>query len=167
MAPSQPAPDAHAQVAAMLALLEQTRPGVVEQLRVDALTELGSWPDVRVDLVPEVSGAGGCSVTGSYHDEMHPPVLCVAQSASVRRRQFTVLHEFGHHLQNTDIGLAEQLLQRNDRFEEDVCDLFAARVLLPDSLVAGCFDERTPTAGDVVRLYQASSASRAACVVRA
>jgi hypothetical protein len=107
-------------------------------------------------------------VAGSYGDDKDPPVLYVALSASVRRRQFTGLHEWGHHLQNTDPDLGTAvLLADEDRFEDDACDLFAARVLLPDALVAGCFGDRTPTPGDIVALYQESSASRAACVVRA
>ncbi|MGH3947582.1 MAG: ImmA/IrrE family metallo-endopeptidase [Pseudonocardiaceae bacterium] len=153
----------------MLDLLERDRPGVLDRLRVDALAELHTWPDVQVRLVAETSAtAGRCSVAGSYDDDQQPPALYVARSASARRRQFTVLHELGHHLQNTDPNLGTAvLLADKDRFEDDACDLFAARVLLPDPLVAGCFGDRTPTAGDIVALYDKSSASRAACVVRA
>jgi hypothetical protein len=128
---------------------------------------LTGWPEIQVRLVDEQYGAGGCSVAGRYDDLMHPPALCVARSASHRRRQFTVLHELGHHLQTNDIDLATTSLDFDDEATDAACDGFAARVLLPDDLVAGCFADRTPSAGDIVRLYQASTASRAACVVRA
>lgn len=158
-----------AQVTAMLDLVERTRPGALDRLRGDALTELGTWPEIQVQLVPEVSpSVNGCSVAGSYDDDLVPPALRVAESASRRRRQFTVLHEYGHHLQNTDVDLGTAVIRADgDRFEDDACDLFAARVLLPDPLVDGCFGQQTPTPGDIVALYWASSASRAACVVRA
>lgn len=152
----------------MLELLEHDRPGVLDRLRVDAIEELHTWPDLQVQMVAEAFSTGGCSVAGSYGDDKQPPALYVALSASVRRRQFTVLHELGHHLQNTDPDLGDAVvLATGDRFEDDACDLFAARVLLPDSLVADCFGDRTPTPGDIVALYTRSSASRAACVVRA
>jgi hypothetical protein len=156
------------QVAAMLGLLERHWPGAGDRLRVDALAEFRTRSDVQVAIVPETLAGGGCSVAGSYGDETEPPTLYVARSASVRRRQFTALHEFGHHLQNTDPDLGEAVvLADDDRFEDDACDLFAAQVLLPDALIAGVFGDRTPTSGDVVALYEKSSASRAACVVRA
>ncbi|MEN3539354.1 ImmA/IrrE family metallo-endopeptidase [Microbispora sp. ZYX-F-249] len=157
------------QVTAMLDLLERDRPGMLDRLRTDALAELQTWPEVRVHLVTEaLPTAEGCSVAGSYGDEEQPPALCVVRSASTRRRQFTVLHELGHHLQRTDLDLGTAVvLADGDRFEDDACDLFAARVLLPDSLVASCFDDRTPIPGDIVALYRKSSASRAACMVRA
>jgi hypothetical protein len=155
------------QVQAMLRMLDRERPGVIERLYADALTELTGWPEIQVRLVDEQPGAGGCSVAGSYDDLMHPPALCVARSASHRRRQFTVLHELGHHLQTNDIGLATTSLDFDDDATDAACDSFAARVLLPDDLVTGCFADRTPSAGDIVRLYEASTASRAACVVRA
>jgi hypothetical protein len=153
----------------MLDLMERAKPGALDRLRVDAIAELSAWRDVQVQLVPEVSSSvDGCSVAGSYEDELVPPALRVAESASPRRRQFTALHECGHHLQRTDLDLGKTVIgAEGDRFEDDACDLFAARVLLPDSLADGCFGERTPTPGDIVELYRASSASRAACVVRA
>jgi hypothetical protein len=151
----------------MLRVLDRERPEVIERLRVDALTELAGWPDIQVRFVDEQVGTGGCSVAGSYDDSFHPPALCVARSASYRRRQFTVLHELGHHLQTNDVELATTLLGFDDGATDAACDGFAARVLLPDDLVAGCFAGGAPSAGDVVRLYQGSSASRAACVVRA
>ncbi|GAA3346627.1 hypothetical protein GCM10020358_58340 [Amorphoplanes nipponensis] len=167
MAPDRNSAAVTAQVKAMLRVLGQQRPDSVERLCADALAELEGWPEIRVRLVDEHVGAGGCSVAGSYGDDADPPELRVARSASHRRCQFTVLHELGHHLQNTSFELAENLLTAADWVEDAACDRFAARILLPDELVAACFAEATPTAGDVVRLYQASTASRAACVVRA
>ncbi|MET7423618.1 ImmA/IrrE family metallo-endopeptidase [Dactylosporangium sp. NPDC005555] len=123
---------------------------------------------MQVKLTAEVQTSGLCSVAGGYKPATMPPSLWVANASSPGRRQFTVLHELGHHLQNTDPGLGTGLLNADeDGFEDAACDLFAARVLLPDDLVAACFGDRTPTPGDIVALYRRSTASRAACVVRA
>lgn len=158
-----------AQVAAMLDLVERIHPGSLDRLRVDALAELATWPEIQLNSVAEVEPSDdGCSVAGSYDDDLVPPEVRIALALSLGRRQFTGLHEYGHHLQQTDIDLGKAVVGASgDRFEDDACDSFAARVLLPDDVVDGYFGPRTPTPGDIVALYKASSASRAACIVRA
>ena len=54
------------------------------------------------------------------------------------RRYFTILHELGHYLQQTDDDLAETLMSisstnYNKRFEEGACNRFASLSLLPDA----------------------------------
>lgn len=56
------------------------------------------------------------------------------------RRNFTLLHEIGHYLQQTDFDLAMRLQAISDkstdkRFEEDACNLFASEALLPRKYV--------------------------------
>lgn len=151
----------------MLEILEEQSSGATLRLREDALTELRSWGDVQVLDIDENNDVSGCSVAGTYNFYTSPPVLGVAKSASHRRRQFTVLHELGHHLQKCDAKLAvavRRVGKDHDLFEDAACDSFAAKVLIPDSFEAE-LGERSPSASDVIRLFDSSSASRAACSV--
>ncbi|MDV3136378.1 ImmA/IrrE family metallo-endopeptidase [Mycobacterium sp. 29Ha] len=160
------AAEAQVQAEAMLAVVEQVRPGLLGRLRVDPLSELGHWPGLSVAVVDETPGAEECSVAGSYQSS--PPTLVVAASRSPGRRNFTVLHEFGHHLQQTDIDLGNRLFQCGDpdQFEEQSCDAFAAQILLPDNALRAALDPRGPTPQDVVDLFTTgSAASREACCV--
>ncbi|MFE9485248.1 ImmA/IrrE family metallo-endopeptidase [Streptomyces sp. NPDC006641] len=161
---------AMAQAAEMVRVLEERQPGAAGRLAVDALDELRSWPTLQVRLVEEVQGDGsGCSVAGSYRDDLVPPAVVVAVAASPGRRQFTALHELGHHLQQTDevLGEAVMAVDASEEFEDLACDAFAARILLSDDLAATHIEARGPTADGVAGLYRSSLASRAACCVRA
>ena len=156
----------------MLDVLDQRYPGAVEELRSNALRVLQDWDDIQIELVgddPLNTQGSRCSVAGSYRHDFDPPKIQVARSASPGRRQFTALHELGHHLQRTDEDLGEAVIGADDyeRFEDAACDAFASQILIPDDLVTGIVDSRGPTASDVVALFQQSSASRAACCVRA
>jgi hypothetical protein len=124
---------------------------------------------VRVSHVPDTDVGDGCSVAGSYRGDTTPPTLCIAWSASPGRRQFTALHELGHHIQQNDTGLAIAFITSFDPqgFEEAACNLFAGRTLLPDDLVDRHVGSRGPTAAEVADLFAGSPASRAACCVRA
>ncbi|MEW9531722.1 ImmA/IrrE family metallo-endopeptidase [Microbispora sp. NPDC049125] len=164
-----------AQVAAMLRVLEQVSPGAATRLGTDPFAALSTFVDLEVRLVPEAatdshSGNSECSVAGVYIYDAVPPVLGVATSASAGRRAFTVLHEFGHHLQQTQTTLADLLLEQSDAgitLEDAACDAFAAEILLPTSLVDRFVGTRGPTAAQIVDLWQTSVASRAAACVRA
>ncbi len=164
-------PSAERQAAAMLGVLQARRPGASVQLRRNALHSLAQWTgELRVRLVDEITGADrGCSVYGGYRHDTDPPSIVVAATASVRRRQFTALHELGHHLQKSDLALGEYLLEspQSKVLEDLSCDAFAARVLLPDDMTDLCLGQGTPTSDAVAALYRASGASRAASCVRA
>jgi Zn-dependent peptidase ImmA (M78 family) len=156
------------QAMVMLAALERDHPGALAALRADPLGELQRWPQIRVCLVSETDGSR-CSVAGSYQHATSPPALLVSRSRSVRRRGFTGLHELGHHLQQTDLELGQRLfaVEDSEELEEEACDAFAARVLLPDDQVAAHIDPRGPTATSVAEMFHSSRASREACCVRA
>jgi Zn-dependent peptidase ImmA (M78 family) len=161
--------EAPAQADAMLVTVERLHQGALPALRQDPIAILQAWPEVRIVLVPEVGDGDRCSVAGSYRDDTDPPTLTVGMSRSRRRRGFTALHELGHHLQQTDPELGQRLFtsQDSEGFEEESCDAFAARVLLPHEMIADHFDRRGPTADSVVELFRRSKASREACCVRA
>jgi len=157
-----------AQVEAMMTVWE-SRSGSVEALTLDAFEVLKERDDVTVVSVPEFvpqDSQLGCSVAGGY--KWDPPTLIVTESMSRRRQQFTLLHELGHHIQKTDIGLGTIVVehQQPEEFEDACCDSFAARVLLPDDLVDAHVPGRGPTVQGAIELFEASNASRAAICVR-
>ncbi|MFE0029958.1 ImmA/IrrE family metallo-endopeptidase [[Kitasatospora] papulosa] len=160
---------ARTQAAAMITELETARPGAVELLAQGALAELRTWPELTVKDVPENEAAQGCSVAGAY-DYGPPPRLSVATSNSHARRDFTALHELGHHLQKNSFDLMEPFSKEADRgvlLEDAACDAFAAQILLPAHLVDQHLDAKGPTASAITLLWETSRASRMAVCVRA
>jgi hypothetical protein len=162
--------EALAHASAILEELTRIDAGAAEELRTNTLKVLLAWPNLRLEMVPEVT-AGGCSIGGEYRraSGTDPATLLVATSTSERRRNFSALHEFGHHLQRTTMSVLQRLAvsPNPDALEEAACEVFAARILLPDKLVDPVFGPRGPTAEAVAELYRRSEASRAACCVRA
>ncbi|MCX5000754.1 ImmA/IrrE family metallo-endopeptidase [Streptomyces longwoodensis] len=160
---------ARTQAAAMIQELEAARPGAAERLAHGALAELRTWSELTVLEVEENLTEQGCSVAGAY-DFGPPPHLSVAKSASRARRDFTALHELGHHLQKNTLALMEPFATQPDGgllLEDAACDAFAAEILLPAPLVHQHLDTKGPTASAITQLWQASNASRMAVCVRA
>lgn len=157
------------QAEAIASCVEEAHPGALARLRLGALAELDTWPEIQVRLVPDEDAGRDCSVAGSYDSDASPPALYVASSASPGRRQFTGLHEAGHHVQRNNYELAAAFLMSVDpaALEEGACNLFAATTLLPDEVVGNYIGERGPSAADVAALFAGSRASRAACCSRA
>ncbi|MGH2732282.1 MAG: ImmA/IrrE family metallo-endopeptidase [Actinomycetota bacterium] len=148
-------------------LVEKLDQGTCDALRTNPLASIPPAFGIEVRLRAESSSAGTCSVDGSYFDQ--PPRISVALSASHGRRYFTALHELGHYLQRNDLEIMDALVADDDPWdlEEEVCDVFAAEVLLPPELVGGIIGDAGPTAQEVARLFRQSQASREACCVRA
>lgn len=160
--------DAAGQVDAMLAVWA-ARGGVLGDLTLDAFAALSIRDDLAVLRVPEfvpLDSQLACSVAGGYRWD--PPTLVVTESMSRRRQQFTLLHELGHHIQKTDIPLGTVIVEHREpeAFEDACCDVFAARVLLPDDLVDEHISPRGPTVSSATDLFETSNASRAAICVR-
>ncbi|MFE2540985.1 ImmA/IrrE family metallo-endopeptidase [Actinacidiphila glaucinigra] len=162
------------QAQAILAVVERYHPGRLDALRTDTLVELRTWrAEIRLWMDDPHSGWGPCSVDGEYNDETMPPSLHVG-GASPREQAFTALHELGHHLQQQSDSDLRALLSLSDwnwsesaALEEEACDAFAARVLLPEPHLPDALRKAGPTAADVVALLSSSHASREACCVRA
>ena len=155
----------------LLENLDARRPGVVGRLRADPFVELHGWSDeVAVRRVPIHSLHGGCSVIGQYSDDTDPPTLSVLDGGSSGQRRFTVLHELGHHEQRGDLPWFDAALAKQSdngrRLEEQVCDSFAAEVLLGQDVVDRVLGEEAPSAESVLLLREETGASRAACCVR-
>ena len=162
-------PAATEQAMRMVVLLQASDPDLLAALSDDTLAALEQHPEVTLRLVPESDTGGGCTVAGGYRGSETPPALLVTTSLSRRRRAFTALHEFGHHLQRTSLDLAEVLLEHDadEHLEEAACQVFASRVLLSDALFTPLTPVRGPDATTVAEFYARSNASRAACCVRA
>jgi hypothetical protein len=163
--------EVQAGVVKVAAALEALWPGAAGELAEDPCEVLATWDQVELRYVPAVEADSRCSVAGAYvYEEGQIPVLAVARSTSAGRRAFTALHELGHHLQQMDVDLAQELASAGTRgpiLEDAICDAFAAAVLLPDALVDQHIPAAGPTVYDVGDLNAASSASRAAVCVRA
>lgn len=157
------------QATAMITELETHRPGARDDLATSALAKLQTWQELTVRLVPDDQTGGGCSVAGTYLPGP-PPELAVARSSSLPRRDFTALHELGHHLQQNSFQLIESFDGEPDGgllLEDAACDAFAAEILLPAPLVKAHLPAAGPTAGDILDLWRAAGASRMAVCVKA
>ncbi|MEU3475323.1 hypothetical protein [Rhodococcus sp. NPDC006774] len=107
----------------------------------------------------------GCSVDGLYRPD--PPTITLARTGS-GRDNFTVLHEFGHHLQAHDEAWQDILWKIGQPLrgwiEEDLSDVYASTVLIPDHFLdpTARFSSQT-----LVSLFEKTRASRQAVLVRA
>ena len=118
---------------------------------------------LTLSLVPETEE---CPLHGIYFAERGS--VTVVRTASQGRVRFSALHELGHHLvAETRMGLDFEEAQDPQSLEERVCDAFAAAILLPDELIDQHIPDRGPEASDVMELWEASHASRAAACVAA
>lgn len=158
------------QVTAMLKYLDSLDPGLRGELFSDAIATLSVRDDVLVRLVPDIDVTSSpCSVAGAYLADNDPPILAVAESTSHRRRAFTVLHELGHHLQQSVFQLMDLPTGQPDggiALEDAACDSFASALLLPKKLVDQHFTVEGPSAVSTVLLWESANASRAAVCVR-
>jgi hypothetical protein len=120
----------------------------LESLRgLTSFQELGEDPESALLRHPEVtieydtSPLPGCSVYGYYRPGT-PAIILVHPSLTPQRDNFTVLHEFGHHVQRMHVSWADVRYgvptKQGAAIEERVADAFAAEVLLPTaSMLAG------------------------------
>jgi Zn-dependent peptidase ImmA (M78 family) len=149
-------------------LLAGVDPDLVIRLAEDTFDCLRAESFV-VRLRPEEASSDRCSVAGSY-SAGPPATITVAESLSIRRRCFSALHEYGHHLIRLDKPIHDLFFDHADGgvgLEEDVCDAVAAELLLPDSLVDRFIGNRGPSARSVFELFNEGGASREAACVRA
>jgi hypothetical protein len=139
----------------------------VEWLAADPVAAIAADDSVVVDFVDPGSLPRSCSIVATYDASSIPPRICVPDGPWTGHRNFSVLHEYAHHLRNQVPGVLEILFSaglRAGSIEESMCDIFASRTLIPDDLRAELFADGV-SAGAVARLIASSSASSwAACV---
>jgi hypothetical protein len=139
-----------------------------DELARDAITELQTDLGIQLSLVDPSLLPEGCSIAASYNHRTSPPTIKVAADLSSGRRAFSALHEYAHHLIRQVIDVLEVLFQRAEAgpLEEDICDTFASRILIPPAVVGDVFADGV-TAAAVVELARRVSASDEACAVAA
>ncbi|WP_083473542.1 ImmA/IrrE family metallo-endopeptidase [Frankia sp. R43] len=110
--------------------------------------------------------SSSCSVAGSSDAERRS--ITVVRAAAPRMT-FTALHEIAHVEGATDDDFQQALYDMPDGArdaEEDACEAFAARILLPDSQVDAILDHQGCTAAGMAKLVGAlPNVSREACAV--
>ncbi|CAN5239666.1 hypothetical protein BH11ACT3_BH11ACT3_05800 [soil metagenome] len=122
-------------------------------------------PELQIEY--DVAPRRGCSVFGYYRYQTPPPSMIVVHpSMTSTRDRFTILHEFGHHVQRQHLAWANLRYSIPDpagrNLEEHVADSIAAEILLPAELTVTGF-----TAADLSELHSRSRASRTAVAMRA
>lgn len=177
--------DLSAQVDGMLAAASRRHPSFVDDCMTSLDRLVDHWADdVSVEFVDDSDGDAVDTVQSSDADRSGisetirklsglfvPPIG--GEPARIRIRSpkgdfpahgnFTLLHEFGHLLQQTEDELAFRLIRIGglsyDRiFEEEACNRFAARALLPDVYLDRFFADGI-TAGALATIYDDLRAS--------
>lgn len=86
------------------------------------------------------------------------------RATASRRENFTLCHELGHYLAESDDDCLNWLadLAEPERTLETLCDTLAARILIPEHARATAL-RNGPSADALVELFEATHASRSAC----
>lgn len=161
---------AHREIAAALLDLEAGR-RVYDFARLadDPAEELGFVGEVEVHF--DTVTPGDCGVSGYYrYDGPRGPQIVVHPSSTSKRDNFTILHEFAHHLQRTHLAWADVWVAMGERearlLNEDIADAVAAEILLPGDKAT--FSAADVTATELAQAHLAQpSASRSAVAYRA
>ncbi|MBM4589330.1 ImmA/IrrE family metallo-endopeptidase [Rhodococcus hoagii] len=138
----------------------------LDELSSEPEATLREYVDIQIRRTENLSAA--CPVLGLYRPS--PPTIMLRPTGTWSRDNFTILHEYGHHLQQNDEYWAVDVLHPlgavdRRRIEESVSDQFAAAVLLPRSVLEAHLSAGL-TAVAVRDVCQNSSASRIATCVR-
>lgn len=140
----------------------------LEELSVEPREALQADPSIQITWVPAHLLPPACSIAATYDRSTTPASIVVAEDASLGRRRFSLLHEYGHHLRDQVFDVLEALFahSRAAVLEEQVCDAFASRILVSNATRQTAFAHGV-TARAVVDLMNASSASAEAVAVAA
>lgn len=153
--------------AAARRLVAQLDDGARAQLAADPADGVGTF-GLRIHALDLGAAHDECTCDGAYFPGLR--AICYVPTPSSRRENFTILHEFGHHLARSDDDLLSELADFDNEggvaLEERICDAVAGQLLIPDTTVDRVVAGRKPRAQDVLALYEASAASLEACAVR-
>lgn len=143
----------------------------LDLLREDALEAISIvTPEITLRIVDQAPGDDSCDVEGHY-DEVGRTVI-VRRATSRRRTWFTTLHELGHDRarRHPEVAraIAQLSLDAGRRYEEDIANAFAAKILIPDEVLDAVMGDGEPTAVAVAELFGDTrvQGSREACCVR-
>lgn len=146
-------------------LLTAINPDVAVGLAVDPRAALRDY--VGLQVVEEDHSGRGCGVYGRY-DRVSSTIYYEASNWG--RDNFTVLHEFGHHLQCHDPEWADILWKLRahnlQSVEERVSDTVASLLLLPAADLTALASSARLDVELIAAAYKRSSASIQATLVR-
>jgi Zn-dependent peptidase ImmA (M78 family) len=151
----------------LLGRADHADPGLANRLFDDLEDAIAERDDVAVEMVSP-SLKSGCSIAAAYLRNSDPPRIVIGRTNSAGRKSFSLGHEFAHHLIDQDPIVADLLFEAGTRgpaLEEDICDAFAAMLLIADDAVDAALGSKGVTAAAVARLFTACNASREACAV--
>jgi hypothetical protein len=138
-----------------------------EALAADPKRELTERFGLRLreqDKLAERRDAGGWCDGISFLDN---GIVLYAPFPFSRRENFTLTHELAHKLAEEDDDTLNWLADRDQpgRDLERLCDLIAARLLLPETLITQVLDRSAPAAAHIRALFEASAASEVVCAI--
>jgi hypothetical protein len=156
-------------IAAELVQLERDR----GEISIDVLNEdpTGAIEDSsEISIEYDTSLPRGCSVYGYYRYRADAPAtIYVHPSWTTARDSFTIVHEYGHHVQpqhpawaNVRFSFPNQI---GLKLEERVADAFAAEVLVPADMATA--DTNWLDARTLATVHSKVRASRSAVAMRA
>lgn len=145
-------------------LIAESQSWDFQALAADPLGTLEASDEVEVVLQERLATA--CGGGGYYRPS--PATIYLHQSI-LRRDNFTLLHELGHHIQEHHPEWSYLLMDMSDRsaqlLEEGVCNAFATMILMPWN--EGPIDAIDAHPADLMAgLYDGSQASRSAVLFR-
>ena len=96
-------------------------------------------------------------------------VIFFAPTPNSKRENFTLCHELGHFLVDGDTDAAtgdwSADLTDRDRVIEEVCNIIASHLLIPDSLIEDIVDSQGMSGSALAALVARSEASREVCAI--
>jgi hypothetical protein len=147
---------------------ELLEPGLTRHLKTDIKIAVESRDDLTVQYETNHASNSNCSIAAAYLRDRKPPRIVIGPTKSRGRLLFSIGHEFGHFLIDQDEVLADLLWKKANKgvlLEEEICDAFAALLLVGDDLVDQALAGDGVTAAAVIRLWLLGEASREACAV--
>lgn len=159
------APDPLAIIGRARALAHRYDDDTRELLAYDPISIISSIQGITIRYVARRGSR--CELDASYDSDTG--IITLDSTASESRLRFSSLHEFCHREIDLDGDISDWLYSLGTHravTTEEVCDGFAAEILIPSSTIG----DRLPRdfgARHVARLSEDSPASREACVVRA
>src|SRR6478609_2875039 len=151
--------------AAMLTTALDAQAPTFSQVLAERGAQIAITDLLNIPVFVSKSASPGCSVAGSC--DLTARTITVVRASSGRMR-FTALHELAHLLGDLDGDFQDALAsapqtKRDD--EEDACEAFAARLLLPDSAIDPVLAAHGLNARGFIALTEATTASREASAV--
>jgi hypothetical protein len=128
-----------------------------------ALRKLGLTTSENPSLTARRADGGACDGVSFLQDG----VVLYAPTPNSRRENFTVAHEVGHWLVDHRDEILDWLANQREpaAMLETLCDRIAQRLLLPPPAVTAVVRDGPVRAGHVLKLYDATEASRQACAI--